>query len=101
MTKTATVHAAAWKRLFDEFLNKRFGDLGEPFVPFDIKTDYRRYVDGKPRFDGVITFLKARGIELPQGTQADGPEVQSVHALGNLKDKYFLEHLDQRGVEAL
>ncbi|WP_323133112.1 beta-phosphoglucomutase family hydrolase [Aurantimonas coralicida] len=99
LTKTATVHAAAWKRLFDEFLNKRFGDLGEPFVPFDIKTDYRRYVDGKPRFDGVITFLKARGIELPQGTQADGPEVQSVHALGNLKDKYFLEHLDQRGVE--
>ena len=99
LTRTASVHAAAWKRLFDEFLKKRSGDLGEPFVPFDINTDYRRHVDGKPRYDGVTTFLEARGIELPQGTQLDGPDVQSVHGLGNLKDKYFLEHLELRGVE--
>ncbi|MDO9458506.1 MAG: beta-phosphoglucomutase family hydrolase, partial [Alphaproteobacteria bacterium] len=99
LTRTASVHAAAWKRLFDEFLKKRSGDLGEPFDPFDINTDYRSYVDGKPRYDGVTTFLKSRGIELPQGAQEDGPDVQSVRALGNLKDKYFLEHLEQRGVE--
>lgn len=99
LTRTASVHAAAWKRLFDEFLKKRAGDLGEPFVPFDINTDYRRYVDGKPRYDGITSFLKARGIELPQRVQEDGPDVPSVHALGNLKDKYFLEHLEQRGVE--
>lgn len=60
------MHAAAWKRVFDEFLKKRSGDLGEPFVPFDINTDYRSYVDGKPRYDGVAGFLKARGIKLPQ-----------------------------------
>ena len=99
LTRTAKVHAVAWKRLFDEFLTKRSGDTGEPFVPFDIDADYRRYVDGKPRYDGVTTFLKARGIELPQGAQEDGPDVQSVRALGNLKDEYFLEHLEQGSVE--
>ena len=93
------MHAAAWKRLFDEFLKKRSDDLGEPFVPFDINADYRRYVDGKPRYAGVAAFLESRGIELPQGAQEDGADVQSVRALGSLKDKYFLEHLEQRGVE--
>ena len=67
---TASVHAAAWKRLFNEFLKKRSSDLAEPFVPFDINTDYRRYVDGKLRYDGVTSFLKARSIELPQGSPA-------------------------------
>jgi hypothetical protein len=89
LTKTASVHAAAWKKLLDEFLEKHSADTGEPFVPFDIDADYRRYVDGKPRYDGVTTFLKARGIELPQWAQEDGPGVQSVRALDNLKDKYF------------
>jgi hypothetical protein len=89
LTKTASVHAAAWKKLLDEFLEKHSADTGEPFIPFDIDADYRRYVDGKPRYDGVTTFLKARGIELPQGEQDDGPGAQSVHALGNLKDKDF------------
>ena len=64
LTKTASVHAAAWKRLFDGFLEQRAADTGEPFVPFDIDADYRRYVDGKPRYDGVAAFLKSRGIEL-------------------------------------
>ena len=99
LTRTASVHAAAWKRLFDEFLRRRSADTGEPFVPFDIDADYRRHVDGKPRYAGVAAFLKSRGIELPQGAQEDGPGVQSVRALGHLKDKYFLEHLEQRGVE--
>ena len=60
LTRTASVHAAAWKRLFDEFLEQRAADTGEAFVPFDIDADYRRYVDGKPRYDGVAAFLVAR-----------------------------------------
>ena len=99
LTRTATVHAQAWKRLFDGFLELRATGSGEPFVPFDIDADYQRYVDGKSRYDGVAAFLKSRGIELPLGTAEDRPEVQSVHALGNLKDRYFLEHLEQDGVD--
>src|SRR6478736_3340580 len=64
LTKTASVHAAAWKRLFDGFLEQRAAATGEPFVSFDIDGDYRRYVDGKPRYDGVASFLKSRGIDL-------------------------------------
>ncbi|MEO5718074.1 MAG: beta-phosphoglucomutase family hydrolase [Chthoniobacterales bacterium] len=99
LTRTASVHAAAWKKLFDEFLKQRNADRGEPFVPFDIEADYRRYVDGKPRYDGVASFLKSRKIELPWGTPEDTRDVQSVHGLGNRKDQYFLEHLKERGVE--
>lgn len=99
LTKTAKVHAAAWKKLFDGFLEQRAADKGEAFVPFDIDADYRRYVDGKPRYDGVASFLQARGVELPPGSPEDGPDVQSVHGLGNLKAQYFLEQLKQSGVE--
>ena len=99
LTRTASVHASAWKKLFDGFLEQRATQSGEPFVPFDIDADYPRYVDGKSRYDGVASFLKSRRIELPLGTAEDGPKVQSVHALGNLKDRYFLEHLKQDGVD--
>lgn len=99
LTRTASVHAAAWKKLFDSFLEPRATQAGEPFVPFDIATDYPRYVDGKPRYDGVVAFLASRGIALPLGTPEDGPDVPSVRALGNLKDRYFLQHLEQHGVE--
>ena len=99
LTRTASVHAAAWKKLFDGFLERRSAETGEPFVPFDIDTDYRRYVDGKPRYDGVTDFLKSRGIELPLGAPEDGADAQSVHALGSRKDGYFLQHLEQHGVE--
>jgi len=99
LTRTASVHAAAWKKLFDEFLEQRATRTGEPFVPFDIDADYPRYVDGKPRYDGVAAFLKSRGIELPLGTAEDGTEAQSVHALGNLKDRYFLQQMEQHGVK--
>jgi beta-phosphoglucomutase family hydrolase len=99
LTRTAGAHAAAWKRLFDGFLERRSAAIGESFVPFDIDSDYRRYVDGKPRHDGVTAFLESRGIELPLGAPEDGPDAQSVHALGNLKDKYFLEHLGRHGVD--
>jgi len=99
LTRTESVHAAAWKRLFDGFLERRAADAGEPFVPFDIDADYRRYVDGKPRYDGVTAFLESRGMELPPGSPEDGPDAQSVHALGALKDGYFLELLGRHGVE--
>lgn len=99
LTQTARVHAAAWTRLFDEFLQTRATEQGEPLVPFDLASDYRRYVDGKPRYDGVAAFLHSRGSEMPVGSATDGPEVQSVHGLGNRKDAYFLEELEQRGVE--
>ena len=99
LTRTASVHASAWKKLFDHFLERRATLAGEPFVPFDIDTDYPRYVDGKPRYDGVAAFLESRGIELPVGTPEDGPDVQSMRGLGNLKDRYFLQHLEQHGVK--
>jgi beta-phosphoglucomutase-like phosphatase (HAD superfamily) len=67
VTQTAQAHAVAWKRLFDDFLKSRADERGEAFEPFDIERDYREYVDGKPRLDGVRSFLEARGIELPEG----------------------------------
>jgi beta-phosphoglucomutase family hydrolase len=99
LTRTASVHAAAWKRLFDGFLAQRAADTGEAFVAFDIEADYRRYFDGKPRYDGVVAFLESRGIAMPCGTPEDGPGTHTMHALGNLKDQYFLQHLEQHGVE--
>jgi hypothetical protein len=80
LTKTASVHAAAWKRLFDGLLEQRAADIGEPFVPFDIDADYRRYVGGKPRYDDVAALLASRGIVLPSGAPEDAPGAQTVHA---------------------
>jgi len=99
LTKTAKVHAKAWKQLFDEMLEQRCASIGEAFVPFDIDIDYARYVDGKPRLDGVGAFLVAREIDLPQGSVDDKPGYNSVHALGRLKDCYFTEYLETNGVE--
>lgn len=99
LTRTASVHAAAWKKLFDAFLKEHAAAIGESFVPFDLDADYRRYVDGKPRYDGVRAFLESRGMALPYGTPEDGPDARTVCALGNLKDRYFMEHLEQHGVE--
>lgn len=99
LTKTASVHASAWKKLFDGFLRERAARAGETFVPFDIGADYRRYVDGKPRHDGVASFLQARGIALPLGSVDDGPQVGTIHGLGSLKDRYFLEQLHEAGVK--
>jgi beta-phosphoglucomutase family hydrolase len=100
LTPTASVHAAAWKRLFDDFLRRRADASGsEPLVPFDVDADYRRYVDGKPRSDGVRAFLESRGIALPEGGPDETPGMGSVQALGGLKDQYFLEQLESRGVE--
>ena len=100
LTRTAGVHAAAWKRLFDGFLKQRAATAGEPFVPFDIDADYARYVDGKARHDGIQAFISSRGIDLPLDAPEDSRDVQSVCALGALKDSYFLQELAQRGVES-
>ena len=82
ITDTASVHAAAWKRLFDDFLGGRTEQGGEPFVPFDADADYRRYVDGRARYDGVREFLASRGISLPEGDPSDPSDRESVCGLG-------------------
>jgi beta-phosphoglucomutase family hydrolase len=87
LTDTARIHAASWKRMFDEFLRSRAQRMGETFRPFDIATDYRLHVDGKPRYDGVRDFLRARGIDLPQGSAQDAPGAESVCGLGNRKNE--------------
>lgn len=98
VTDTAKVHAAAWKRLFDEFLKARAERSGGEFRPFDIHHEYRKYVDGKPRMDGVGSFLESRGIELPYGNDDDGPDQQTVCGLGNRKDRYFNAWLEENRV---
>jgi beta-phosphoglucomutase family hydrolase len=100
LTKTATVHAAAWKEMFDGFLRKRAKQEGADFVPFDSGHDYDEYVDGKQRADGVRSFLASRGIELPDGTPDDPPEAETVAGLGNRKNVLVLEMIHTRGVEA-
>jgi alpha,alpha-trehalase len=100
VTDTATVHAAAWKRLFDEYLAERARTTDEQFVAFDLDGDYRRHVDGKPRYDGVRDFLASRGIVLPEGEPSDPPERETVCGLGNRKDRYFLAHIREYGVRA-
>jgi len=98
ITDTAITHAKAWKQLFDEYLQKHAREQYEPFVPFDINKDYRLYVDGKPRYDGVKSFLESRGISLPQGQITDDIEKETVCGLGNRKNKYFTQQLNEEGV---
>jgi trehalose-phosphatase len=98
LTSTAAQHARAWKRLFDEFLRTRAEEAGAEFHPFHERDDYLRYVDGKPRYDGVEAFLAARGITLPRGTPSDPPGYGTVCALGNRKDAYYHELIRGEGV---
>jgi beta-phosphoglucomutase family hydrolase len=93
LTRTATVHAAAWKQMFDEFLRRRAGAAGADFVPFDLHADYDRYVDGMPRADGVRSFLASRGITLPEGSPDDPPAAETVYGLGNRKNELVLAKL--------
>jgi trehalose 6-phosphate phosphatase len=95
ITKTAKVHSRAWKRLFDEYLEKHSGGGWKPFDD----EDYRRYVDGKPRYEGIKSFLESRGIELPLGSPEDGPEEETIYGLGSRKNRYFNEFIEQNGVE--
>ena len=100
LTETATLHAKAWRQMFDGFLSARARASGQPFVPFDIVRDYDQYVDGKPREDGVRSFLASRGIGLPEGTADDPETADTVHGLGRRKNGIFLALMREQGVEA-
>jgi beta-phosphoglucomutase family hydrolase len=100
LTDTAKVHAAAWKEMFDGFLRERAAKTGERFVPFDPVADYDEYVDGRPRYDGVRSFLAARGIDLPEGEPRNPPSTETVAGLGNRKNELLLQMIRADGVEA-
>jgi beta-phosphoglucomutase family hydrolase len=99
LTDTAGVHADCWKRTFDEFLRRRADRTGDLFRPFEIESDYRLYVDGKRRYDGVRDFLHSRGIDLPEGSPDDPPDAETVSGVGNRKNELVKEALEQGGVE--
>ena len=98
ITDTAGIHAACWKVMFDEFLQKWAKEHNQPFRPFDIGSDYKLYVDGKPRYSGVRDFLKSRDIVLDEGMPEDPPTAETVHGLGNRKNELVNERL-KSGVE--
>lgn len=98
ITQTALVHSRAWKEMFDEYLRFREKQYGEPFREFTHDRDYLPYVDGKPRYEGVQSFLKARGIDIPRGDPQDPPDEETVCGLGNRKNQKFNEVLERDGV---
>lgn len=100
LTATAKLHAIAWKQTFDEHLRHRAEARKETFVPFDLGKDYLQYVDGKPRYDGVRSFLASRGIELPYGTPNDPPTIETVCGIGNKKNELVNQLMATQGVEA-
>jgi beta-phosphoglucomutase family hydrolase len=100
LTPTAKVHAAAWKQTFDDYLRQRAQSTGTKFVAFDITSDYDDYVDGKPRYEGVSSFLQSRGIELPTGKPSDPPDAETIDGLGNRKNDLVLQKIREDGVTA-
>ena len=99
ITNTAKLHAESWKQMFDQFLASYKGEAGKHYDPFDIESDYPNYIDGKPRLDGVKSFLSTRGITLPEGSRDDPPESDTIGGLGNRKNRIFRQLLDQKPVE--
>jgi beta-phosphoglucomutase family hydrolase len=99
LTQTAKVHAKAWKQMFDAYLQDRARRRGEDFIPFDPVKDYDEYVDGKPRYEGVQSFLSARGIDLPRGDPSDPPDAETVDGLGNRKNEIVLKLIHDDGVQ--
>lgn len=99
ITFTARVHAAAWKELFDQYLKQWAVRQGVTFQPFDADKDYHQYVDGKPRYDGVQSFLASRGIHLPYGNPSDPPAAETVCGLGNRKNLLFNRKVELMGVD--
>lgn len=100
LTQTASVHAAAWKETFDSCLRRRAAATGDPFVPFDPVADYDAYVDGRRRADGVRTFLRSRGITLPEGQPSDPPGTDTVAGLASEKNQRVLRKIAEGGVTA-
>ncbi len=99
ITRTALVHSTAWKEMFDTYLESRADRFGEPFREFDHNGDYLPYVDGKPRYKGVASFLESRGIEIPFGDPSDPPDAETVCGLGNRKNVMFNQILERDGVQ--
>lgn len=99
LTDTASVHAAAWKQMFDEFLRARAAAGGEPFRPFDVSADYGPYVDGKPRLEGTRSFLAARGIRLPEGSPDDPADAETLWGLSTRKNDLVQEKIRTDGVD--
>jgi beta-phosphoglucomutase family hydrolase len=100
LTSTAKIHSRCWKTMFDDFLRSRAATRKEPFQPFEIQTDYKRYVDGKLRYEGVRSFLASRDIALAEGTPDDPPTADTVCGLGNRKDELVKTAIDQGKVES-
>ena len=98
VTRTAAVHSLAWKKMFDEYLHYREREFHEPFHEFTHAGDYLSFVDGRPRYKGVDTFLKSRGINLPPGQPEDEPGQETVCGLGNRKNEFFNQALEAEGV---
>jgi len=99
ITKTALVHASSWKKMFDEYMLTREERFGEPFREFTHAGDYLPYVDGKPRYNGVASFLESREIDIPFGDPSDDPGMETACGLGNKKNIVFNKVLDEEGVE--
>jgi len=99
LTDTAKVHAACWKKMFDEFMRNRAAQTGEVFRPFDSDTDYKLYVDGKLRYEGVRGFLQSRAIHLPSGDPSDPAHCETICGLGNRKNELIQEVLATEGVQ--
>ncbi len=99
LTQTAVVHAEAWKQAFDAFLRRRAEAQGGHFEPFDKDKDYDEYVDGKPRLDGVRSFLESRDIKLPEGSADDASDAETVNGVGNKKNEILLELIHRDGVK--
>jgi beta-phosphoglucomutase family hydrolase len=100
LTSTAKIHATCWKAMFDDFLRRRAAEAKEPFRPFEIETDYKPYVDGKLRYEGVKSFLASRNIVLAEGTPEDPPTADTVCGLGNRKDHLVKAAIDRGEVES-
>ena len=100
LTATAKVHAASWKQMFDEFLVRRAQQVGGDTVPFEIDTDYKLYVDGKPRLDGIRSFLESRGVELPPGDPGAPANYDTIAGLGKHKNGLFQQALETGDIEA-
>ena len=97
ITRTAEIHADAWKQLFDEYLNKKNDSAG--YRPFDLKDDYVKHVDGKPRNEGVQSFIASRNIDIPYGSVNDTSDKETIYGLGNRKNQLFSELLKKKGVK--
>ena len=100
LTQTAEVHAAAWREIFDAYLRERAARAGERFVVFDPVGDYDEYVDGKPRHEGVRSFLDSRGIDIPQGTPSGAVGAETIDGSGNRKNEIVLRMIHDGGVRA-